>query len=277
MLKMKNYPIYQVDAFATQIFKGNPAAVCPLENWLDDITLQSIATENNLSETAFFVPCDESGYDYHIRWFTPVDEVDLCGHATLAATYIIFQKLNFKKETIRFKSLSGLLTVERKGDMFALNFPAWPLDKTSSYELLAKALGATPVEVYKSHDWLAVLESQRDVEQLTPDFQLLKTVDARGVIVTALADADGVDFVSRAFFPKLGIEEDPVTGSAHCALIPYWSKRLGKTKLRAQQISARLGELHCETTDDARIIIAGEARLYLEGIYYLQATSGTTP
>lgn len=269
---MKNYPIYQVDAFTTQIFKGNPAAVCPLEKWFSDSTMQSIAMENNLAETAFFISSDKSEYDYHIRWFTPTDEVDLCGHATLATAFIIFQKLGFKKNIICFESLSGLLTVQLNGDILALNFPEWPLVRTSVDETLTKALGTAPLEVYKSHDWLVVLESQYDVEQLKPDFQALKTVDANGVIVTAPADADGVDFVSRAFFPKVGIEEDPVTGSAHCALMPYWSKRLGKTQLRAQQISARLGELHCEITADKRIIIAGQAQLYLEGNYYLPAT-----
>lgn len=217
------------------------------------------------------MPSIENNYDYHIRWFTPTKEVDLCGHATLATAYVIFQHLNFKNgDIIRFKSLLGLLTVQRYGSMFALNFPKWHLEKVNTCESVLKALGMPPVEeVYKSHDWLVVLKSQSDVTQIKPDFQALKTVDARGVIVTAPADANEIDFVSRAFFPKLGIEEDPVTGSAHCALTPYWANRLGKTKLRAQQISERCGELHCEITKDERVVIAGGAQLYLKGNYYI--------
>ncbi|MES2906590.1 MAG: PhzF family phenazine biosynthesis protein [Pseudomonadota bacterium] len=261
--------LFQVDAFATQIFRGNPAAVCPLEAWLPDNVMQAAAEENNLSETAFFVPCTDGAHDYHIRWFTPLDEVDLCGHATLAAAHIIFSKLGFAQNTIRFKSRSGLLAVEKHSELLALNFPAWTLEKVTSHEALARALNVEPAEVYKSHDWLVVLETEKDVLQLTPDFHALKNIDGRGVIVTAPGQDEATDFVSRAFFPKLRIDEDPVTGSAHCALVPYWAKRLGKSEFKARQVSRRIGELECALLTGGRVRIAGEARLYLEGVYDL--------
>jgi PhzF family phenazine biosynthesis protein len=269
-MKTNKYPIYQVDAFATQIFQGNPAAVCPLTQWFDDEILQKIASENNLAETAFFIPSDGSEYDYHLRWFTPVEEVNLCGHATLATAYVIFEELGFKKDLIRFQSLSGILTVAKKDKLLSLNFPEWSLEKIERHEGLSKALNHTPLEIYKSHDWVAVLKTQEDVQNLKPDFQALKNLEnCPGIIVTAPSDNDKFDFVSRAFFPKIGIDEDPVTGSAHCALVPYWANRLNKNALKAKQISSRSGELNCELTKDRRIIISGEARLYLEGSYYI--------
>lgn len=259
-------PLYQVDAFATQVLRGNPAAVCPLEQWLPDALMQAVALENNLSETAFFVPAD-GDYDFHLRWFTPLEEVDLCGHATLATAWVIFHKLGFDKPIIRFKSLSGLLTVERKGTLLALNFPEWPLMPVARYDEIATALGVRPVAVFKSHDWVAVLESETQLKALAPDQGAMGRLDCRGVIVTAPGDA--ADFASRAFFPKLGVPEDPVCGSAHCALTPYWSERLGKTKLLAHQVSTRPGELHCTRLPGGRVEIAGEAQLFLEGTCYL--------
>lgn len=262
--------IYQVDAFASKVFEGNPAAVCPLEAWLDDALMQRMGQENNLSETAFFVPSTRDGYDFDLRWFTPTEEVDLCGHATLATAYIIFNKLDFAGDVIRFHSASGLLSVARAGDLLTLDFPAWPLEKTHDHPAIADALQVTPVEIYKSYDWVVVLESAQAVQQLTPDFAAMKLLDARGLIVTAPADANsGFDFVSRAFFPKLGIEEDPVTGSAHCALTPYWAKRLGKTTLKAEQGGARKGQLTCELAAGGRIRISGQAQLYLEGVCWV--------
>lgn len=262
--------IYQVDAFASKVFEGNPAAVCPLERWLDDARMQRIAQENNLSETAFFVPSMRDGYDFHLRWFTPTEEVDLCGHATLASAFVIFNKLGFAGDVIRFESASGLLSVARSGDLLTLDFPAWPLEKTGAHPAIDAALRVTPVDIYKSHDWLVVLDSVHAVQRLKPDFAAMKQLDARGLIVTAPADANsGFDFVSRAFFPKLGVEEDPVTGSAHCALTPYWAARLHKTQLNAEQGGARKGQLACELASDGRIRISGQAQLYMEGVCFI--------
>lgn len=258
--------IYQVDAFASKVFEGNPAAVCPLHAWLDDGLMQRIAQENNLSETAFFVPSPNDDYDFHLRWFTPTEEVDLCGHATLASAFVIFNKLGFAGDVIRFDSASGLLSVARNGDLLTLDFPAWPLERTGAHPAIEAALHITPAEIYKSHDWVVVLDRAEDVRALKPDFAAMKLLDARGLIVTAPADAgSGFDFVSRAFFPKLGVEEDPVTGSAHCALTPYWAARLNKTQLNAEQGGARKGQLACELASDGRIHISGRAQLYMEG------------
>lgn len=258
--------IYQVDAFASKVFEGNPAAVCPLERWLSDALMQRIAQENNLSETAFFVPSLSDDYDFHLRWFTPTEEVDLCGHATLASAFVIFNKLGFSGDMIRFDSASGLLSVARNGNLLTLDFPAWPLEKTGAHPAIETALHITPVEIYKSHDWVVVLDRAEDVRALKPDFAAMKLLDARGLIVTAPADANSeFDFVSRAFFPKLGVEEDPVTGSAHCALTPYWAARLNKTQVNAEQGGARKGQLMCELASDGRIRISGKAQLYMEG------------
>ncbi len=256
--------LYQVDAFTDHVFGGNPAAVMPLEAWLPDALMQQIAEENNLSETAFFVPVDDGEHDYHLRWFTPLDEVDLCGHATLAAAFIIFTKLGFAGDMLRFASRSGTLTVAREGDLFTLDFPAWGYEKIPQHTGLTRALGVVSREIYQSQDWLVVLESKAQLAALAPDFGELGILEGRGILVTAPGDAgSGVDFVSRAFFPKLGIDEDPVTGSAHCVLTPYWSRRLGKSRLTAEQLSKRGGKLICELHGE-RVKISGSARLFME-------------
>jgi PhzF family phenazine biosynthesis protein len=252
-------PIFQIDAFTSRLFSGNPAAVCPLEYWLDDPTLLRIASENNLSETAFFVE-RENGYD--LRWFTPTQEMDLCGHATLASAYVIFNELSYPKDTLEFETQSGKLFVRRSNGLLALDFPSRKPVPCSAPEYLVKALGAKPVEVLKSRDYLAVYETENEVQDLEPDFGLLKHLDSLGVIITAKGNSS--DFVSRFFAPQAGVQEDPVTGSAHCTLIPYWSEKLNKTQLHAFQISQRGGELFCELSGD-RVKIAGNAVKYLEG------------
>jgi len=244
---------YQVDAFATRAFEGNPAAVCPLESWLDDGLLQAIAEENNLSETAFFVP-SEIGFD--LRWFTPVKEVDLCGHATLATAHVLFEHLGHAGPVIAFETRSGVLTVRRKGDLLEMNFPAcWP-KPCEAPEILVKGLGQPPLEVLAADDYLAVYDSEAIIHAITPDFALLAQLDLRGVIVTA--PGTDADFVSRFFAPRLGVPEDPVTGSAHCTLAPYWAGRLGKQRLSARQISKRGGGLSCELKGD-RVLLSGAA------------------
>jgi PhzF family phenazine biosynthesis protein len=252
-------PIYQVDAFTSRIFGGNPAAVIPLEAWLDDDLLQAIAAENNLSETAFFVPA--SGR-FHLRWFTPTVEVDLCGHATLATAHVLFAELGITTDTLTFDSASGELKVERVGDRLILDFPAYGLEPSNVDETLRLGLGAIPTEAHKTRDLLAVFESQDQVLALTPDFAQLAQVEA--LVVIATAPGDDCDFVSRCFAPSCGIDEDPVTGSAHCSLTPYWAQRLGKVTMQARQISARGGELSVELRDD-RVLISGQAQLYLRG------------
>jgi len=259
-------PIYQVDAFASALFRGNPAAVCPLEEWLPDQTLQNIAAENNLSETAYYV---RKGERYQLRWFTPAVEVDLCGHATLGAASVI---LDVRREVagprVVFDSRSGELTVERqesadgKGVLYALDFPSRPPGPTEVHPDLARGLGSEPAQLLAAMDYFCVFDSEEQVRELKPDMQTLAGVDLRGVIATA--PGRDCDFVSRFFAPAKGIPEDPVTGSAHTTLIPYWAKRLGKTKLFARQISRRGGELWCEDRGD-RVGIAGGAVQYLEG------------
>lgn len=253
-------PIYQIDAFTSRVFAGNPAAVCPLEAWLDDGMMQAIAMENNLSETAFFVPVDEG---YHIRWFTPAAEVDLCGHATLASAYTLFTHIEPSRDKVTFRSRSGPLTVTKQGDLLSMDFPAQPPSPCEPPEPLVKALGAKPIAVLRSEDYFVLFPSERDVKGLHPDMGLLGKVDLRGVIVTAKGDE--VDFVSRFFAPKYGVNEDPVTGSAHCALIPYWSAKLGKKDLLAHQVSKRGGELFCRD-GGTRVAIAGRAVSYMEGV-----------
>ena len=252
-------PIYQVDAFSGKLFGGNPAAVCPLESWLPDEQLQSIAAENNLAETAFFV---RNGNGYNLRWFTPAVEVDLCGHATLASAYVIFTRLNSPETSLKFHTKSGELVVSREGERLALDFPARPPEPCEVHPDLVAALGGKPEVVMGARDYMAVYGSEEEVRALKPDFERLKGVDRFAVIVTA--PGKNSDFVCRFFAPSKGINEDPVTGSAHCTLIPYWSKRLGKTKLKSIQVSARSGELWCEDRG-ARVSIAGEAVCYLEG------------
>jgi PhzF family phenazine biosynthesis protein len=253
-------PIYQVDAFTSKVFRGNPAAVCPLESWPEDHLLQNIAAENNLSETAFFVRHDEH---FEIRWFTPKVEVNLCGHATLASAHIIFRHLGYLQDEIRFQSKSGLLKVYKKDESLVLDFPASKISSAIIKKELSIALGKIPVSLYKSgQKLLALYEDEKTISEIQPDFEKLKNVDFMGVIVTAPGDHS--DFVSRFFAPRVGINEDPVTGSAHTLLIPFWAKRLGKEKLKAVQVSYRIGELDCELNGD-RVLIGGQAVTYLTG------------
>jgi len=252
--------LFQVDAFASRVFAGNPAAVVPLERWLGDATLQAIATENNLSETAFFVG---GKGDYHIRWMTPADEVDLCGHATLASAWVVFNELEKGRAEVTFRSQSGPLRVTADGDRLALDFPSRPPEPAdATREALARALGARPTAALASRDYLAVFGSEDEVRALEPDMVAVAALDRMAVIATA--PGGDCDFVSRFFVPSMGIPEDPVTGSAHCTLVPYWAKRLGKASLFARQVSARGGELWCEDRGE-RVAIAGRCAKYLEG------------
>jgi PhzF family phenazine biosynthesis protein len=253
--------IYQIDAFTDKLFGGNPAAIVPLEKWLPDETMIQISAENNLAETAFYVPT-ESGFE--IRWFTPTVEVDLCGHATLAAAYVIFNIQKFEGQTILFQSRSGELRVDCKEDWLTLNFPADNYHIAVPPPALVESLNTTTLlEVYKGKtDYMVVVESEEVVRNLDFDIIILSTIPARGIIVTAAGDE--VDFVSRFFAPQSGIDEDPVTGSAHTTLIPYWAERLSKERLTARQLSKRGGFLKCELNGD-RVFIGGQARLYLQG------------
>ena len=257
-------PIYQIDAFASRVFAGNPAAVCPLEEWLPDATMQSIAVENNLAETAYF--CGENG-GYRIRWFTPAVEVDLCGHATLASGFLLLTRLAPELDAVEFASLSGPLRVTRKGKAFALDFPARPPKSEDIPNALADALSARPSAFLKAGArCYAVYRNAEEVRGLAPDMAALATLAPDGIAVTAPDST--YDFVSRFFAPSHGVPEDPVTGSTHTTLIPYWAERLGKTSMRAAQLSARGGELQCRLNGD-RVEIAGEAVLYMEGRIYL--------
>ena len=251
--------IYQVDAFTEKVFGGNPASVCPLEQWLSDEVMQQIAMENNLSETAFFV---ESGGSFNIRWFTPEMEIDLCGHATLASAHVIFEHLKFKEDVIKFEYGGGALSVEKKKDVLSMDFPSMVYQKTKITDLLSSGLGKEPNELYKARDLMAVFDSEQDIISLKPDFDKLCDLEALGIIATA--PGDEVDFVSRFFAPRAGINEDPVTGSAHCMLIPFWAERLGKKSMKARQLSQRKGELFCEHNGD-RVNIAGKAITYMIG------------
>jgi predicted PhzF superfamily epimerase YddE/YHI9 len=258
-------PLYQIDAFANQVFKGNPAAVCPLEKWLDDEILQNIAAENNLSETAYFVA---RGNQYELRWFTPKTEVDLCGHATLASAFVIFEHVNPSLAAVDFSTRSGLLRVERDGPRLAMDFPSRPASNCAAPRNLLDALKVPPREVLLSRDYLLVYETEEIVRSLQPDMGQLEKVDCLGTIVTA--PGRQVDFVSRFFAPRAGISEDPVTGSAHCTLVPYWSRRLAKKELHALQVSRRGGELFC-TDNGERVKIAGHAVQVLFGHIELAA------
>ncbi len=254
-------PLYQVDAFAAAVFAGNPAAVCPLDAWLPDETLQAIALENNLSETAYFVP---DGDGYALRWFTPVHEVDLCGHATLASAHVIMSLLQPERRSVAFSTrVSGTLRVDRDGDRYVMDFPPWPRQPADIDAEVTAAIGTAPVTLFTGNDWMAVFEDEAEVRNLAPDMTALARLEARGVIATA--PGREVDFVSRFFAPRFGIPEDPVTGSAHCMLTPYWAERLGKSSLTARQISPRGGEIGCTLTPEGRIKLAGRAVLYLEG------------
>jgi PhzF family phenazine biosynthesis protein len=256
--------IYQIDAFAKEVFKGNPAAICPLKEWLDADLMQKIALENNLSETAYFVKREDF---YEIRWFTPTYEIDLCGHATLASAFVIFEILQAETDKIKFVSQkSGELFVEKNGDVLTLDFPSRPVSPAEIPSGLIEAIGKQPKEVLKARDYFLVYENEQEILDISPDFTALLKIDAHGFIVTAKGDSS--DFVSRFFAPEVGVFEDPVTGSAHCNLIPFWAERLGKTELFGKQISARGGELFCELRDD-RVKIGGNAVLYLKGEIYV--------
>jgi PhzF family phenazine biosynthesis protein len=258
--------MFQVDAFASEVFKGNPAAVVPLTEWLPDKILAAIGMENNLSETAFFLPCEEDDADYRLRWFTPTTEVDLCGHATLATMHTLVTHLGYERDRARFTTLSGPLAVEREGGRYTLDFPSRPPEPVTPPAGIDSALGCNPVEVHAARDLLAVFDTEETVRSLRPDLARIAALDTFAVIATAPGDASDVDFVSRFFAPQRGVPEDPVTGSAHCTLTPYWARRLGKTALRALQVSARGGELFCQLeTATNRVRISGRAVTYLEG------------
>jgi PhzF family phenazine biosynthesis protein len=263
---MRTQPIYQVDAFTQRAFGGNPAGVCPLSEWLPDEILRDIAAEMNLAETAFFV---RRGEEFELRWFTPEVEVDLCGHATLASAFVLFNELEPGRREARFTSRSGPLAVSSEGERLTLDFPALPPKPVAAPDLVA-ALGAAPKEILLSRDVpVAVFGSAREVRALKPDMAKIAALPGHAVSVTAEAGGEDkdVDFVSRFFAPKVGIPEDPVTGSAHCALIPLWAARLGKTRLRARQVSRRVGELWCELRGD-RVAISGHAVLTLRGALF---------
>lgn len=251
--------LYHLDAFARRPFEGNPAAVCPLAEWLDDAVLQAIATENNLSETAFFV---REGEGYRLRWFTPSVEVDLCGHATLASAWVIFNELEGRRETLRFFTRSGELRVSRAGEGLAMDFPAKQSEPVAAPEAVLAALGVASADVRMTDDILVAVDDDAIVAALEPDMQALKALPGRGVVVTA--PGREFDIVSRWFGPKVGVDEDPVTGSAHTSLAPYWSERLGKRRLTARQGGRRKGELICEVRDD-RVILTGQVVPFLQG------------
>ncbi len=262
---MKNLKLYQVDAFTDKIFHGNPAAVCLLDEWVDDQLMQNISSENNLAETAFVVPKEN---EFEIRWFTPKVEVDLCGHATLASAFVIFNFIGYKKEEIVFNSKSGILKVKKIDDLLELNFPADNLTPVKIEDEILNCVGIEPIETFKGiSDYLAVFNTETEIKNIKPDFSKVSKLNSRGLIITA--QGEKVDFVSRFFTPQLGINEDPVTGSAHTSLTPYWSKKLGKKELKAEQLSDRGGSLYC-TECGERIKIAGHARLYLIGDIYIR-------
>jgi PhzF family phenazine biosynthesis protein len=260
---MITLPVYQVDAFTSEVFSGNPAAVCPLEKWLPDDVMQAIAAENNLSETAFMV---RAGDVYELRWLTPAVEVDLCGHATLATAFVVCTVLEPDCIHVRFETQSGRLDVTRHGRLFVLDFPARPPEACETPPALIESLGCKPREVLAARDYLAIYDTEDEVRALAPDFGKMAAGVEKMVIVSA--PGRDFDFVSRFFAPREGIPEDPVTGSAHCTLIPYWAERLDKRSLQAAQISSRGGELICEHRDE-RVRIAGQAALYLEGTIHI--------
>lgn len=249
---------YQIDAFTDRVFEGNPAAVCPLEYWLDDALMQAIAAENNLAETAFFVS-ESNGYA--LRWFTPVTEVDLCGHATLASAYVLYEILGHPDRPIVFSTRSGKLTVQRAGVLLEMDFPSIPLETCAAPLALIDGLGMKPFEILCGSDYVAVFDNEAAVRAIQPDQSALSRLDRRGVCVTAPGDA--VDFVSRFFAPNSGIPEDPVTGSTHCELAPYWATRLGRTQLQARQLSKRGGDVRCTVNGD-RTTLAGSAVLFMQ-------------
>lgn len=251
--------IYQVDAFASAVFEGNPAAVCPLDEWLSDEIMQQIAMENNLSETAFLV---KQAGDYRLRWFTPTTEVDLCGHATLASAHVLFDHLGYEQDVIRFNSNSGELKVRKEEGRLVMDFPTSSLQEAQAPPFLEEAIGTSAQELYRDTDYLYVIENEEQLRNLEPNIRALEKADARGIIVTA--PGEEYDFVSRFFAPSAGVDEDPVTGSAHTMLTPYWSNRLGKKKLVGRQVSNRGGTVYCQERGD-RVEISGEAYTFMEG------------
>ncbi len=258
--------IYQLDAFTDAVFGGNPAAVVPLREWLPDETMQALGAENNLSETAFFVPTpDDPQHDFHIRWFTPGIEAQICGHATLASAAVLFDHLGWGADSVRFRSQLASLKVTRRHNVLELDFPVLPRVEMPPPAGLESALGAPILEYYDAQKSLAVLESAAGVQAVEPDMRFLKDL-GKGVIVTAAGE--DCDFVSRYFAPYGGIPEDPVTGSAHCVLVPYWAARLGKKTLHARQVSRRRGELYCTMAED-RVLIAGKVTIYMKGTIYV--------
>lgn len=255
--------LYQIDAFANKIFGGNPAAVIPLENWIDDDLMQKLALENNLSETVFFAATGDNE-DYQIRWFTPLAEINLCGHATLASAFVLYNFLNYKNPKIVFHSKSGLLEIEKRDDLYVMDFPAWKPKRIYNYPgNLRKALGVDEiVATYKQRDLLVELNKEEDVQKANPDFGAIKKWNEK-VIITAPGTGN-TDFVSRFFAPTVGVDEDPVTGSAHSQLIPFWSEKLNKKEMHARQLSKRGGELWVADKGD-RVSIAGQCAFYMKG------------
>ena len=249
---------YVVDAFADRVFEGNPAAVCVLERWPDEALMMSITRENNLSETAFAVP---EGEGYRLRWFTPGGEIDLCGHATLAAAYVIDQFVQPGVQSIRFQTLSGLLTVTRRGELYEMDFPAYTLKQLEVTDAITEALGTRPREVWRARDLLCVFDDPETVMNLKPDLDKVRTLKGALMQVTAPGTGTEFDCISRSFAPKMEVPEDPVCGSGHCHIIPYWAGRLGKTELVARQASPRGGTLYCRLEGD-RVALAGRAALY---------------
>lgn len=256
--------LYQVDAFTNKLFGGNPAAVIPLKKWLDTALMQKIALENNLSETVFFVPSEKKNIDFDIRWFTPAVEVNLCGHATLAAAFTIFNLLKMKKKKIVFSSLSGLLIIKKEKEKFLMDFPSWKPERLAEYppELSAILGGREIVGVFKHRDLLVELQDEDAVKKCEPDFSQMKKFTDKMIIT---APGKEVDFVSRFFAPGVGIDEDPVTGSAHSQLIPFWNEKLAKKKMKAKQLSLRGGDIYCEQVNGERVIIGGDCVFYMKG------------
>jgi PhzF family phenazine biosynthesis protein len=261
-------PIYQIDAFSNEIFKGNPAAVCPLDSWLDDVTLQRISQENNLSETAYFTKEDET--TFNLRWFTPEYEIDLCGHATLATAHVILNEHNYKGDTVNFKTLSGLISVKKEDDFLILNLPCRPSKVSELPKIIEDSLNIQPQEIYKARDYLLVYSSEDDVKAIHPNIVLLNQINLNpgGIIITAPSNDNDIDFVTRFFTPQATIFEDPATGSAQCTLVPYWANRLNKTTLYAFQHSQRTAKFKSSIAND-RVIVKGQAVTYLKGEIYL--------
>ncbi len=258
LISKNTYTLYQIDAFAEKVFEGNPAAVVPLQQWLPDELMQAIAAENNLAETAFFV---EENSIYHIRWFTPVAEVKLCGHATLASAYVLFEFLAYEQSSISFMSLSGELNVTKQGELLTLDFPVQRPITCELPKALSQGLGKMPIACYENEDYLVVFDNEDDVLAIEPNHESLKQLKHRGVIVTV--PSSDYDFVARFFAPKYGIDEDPVTGSAYTQLVPYWAKKTGKSQFTAKQVSKRGGQLWCELKEE-RVLISGHAALYMK-------------